>query len=144
MRFLPDMPWAAIGWLPVTFYPAVIGLAFLVPLDLLFASVFFFFWWKAMLVLSAALGISQGYSEQLSKSVFPYQNEQMFGGYLAIAIGPLLVGRQYYRQVWLRIIGRAAEVDDSQEGLRYRWPLPRHPLLHHVLRGLHRRRPGAR
>ncbi len=120
MRFLPDMPWAAIGWLPVTFYPAVIGLAFLVPLDLLFASVFFFFWWKAMLVLSAALGISQGYTEQLSKSVFPYQNEQMFGGYLAIAIGPLLVGRQYYRQVWLRIIGRASEVDDSHEGLSYR------------------------
>jgi hypothetical protein len=120
MRYITDMPWAAIGWLPVTFYPAVIGLAFLVPLDLLFASVFFFFWWKAMLVLSAAMGVSQGYAEELSKSVFPYHNEQMFGGYLAIAIGPLLVGRQYYRQVWLRIIGRPSEVDDSREGLGYR------------------------
>ncbi len=121
MRYITDMPWSAIGWLPVTFYPAVIGLAFLVPLDLLFASVFFFFWWKAMLILSAALGISQGYSESLSKSVFPYQNEQMFGGYLAIAIGPLLVGRQYFRQVWLRIIGRPSEADDAREGMRYRW-----------------------
>lgn len=120
MRYITDMPWSAIGWLPVTFYPAVIGLAFLVPLDLLFASVFFFFWWKAMLVLSAALGISQGYSETLAKSVFPYQNEQMFGGYLAIAIGPLLVGRQYYRQVWLRIIGRKSELDDRSEGMGYR------------------------
>jgi hypothetical protein len=120
MRFIPDMPWAAIGWLPVTFYPAVIGLAFLVPLDLLFASVFFFFWWKAMLIIAAATGVSQGYTEEMSKSVFPYQNEQMFGGYLAIAIGPLLVGRQYYRQVWLRILGRKSEVDDANEGMGYR------------------------
>ncbi|MBN1458044.1 MAG: hypothetical protein JXA57_00815 [Armatimonadetes bacterium] len=120
MRFLPDMPWAAIGWLPVTFYPAVIGLAFLVPLDLLFATVFFFFWWKAMFVLAAALGLSQGFAEELSKSVFPYHNEQMFGGYLAIAIGPLVVGRRYYGAVWRRIIGRASDAHDTGEGLSYR------------------------
>ncbi len=120
MRFLPDLPWAAIGWLPVTFYPAVIGLAFLVPLDLLFASVFFFFWWKAMFVLAAALGISQGYAEEMSRSIFPYQNEQMFGGYLAIAIGPLIIGRRYYRHIWLRVIGKPTEVDDREEGMGYR------------------------
>ena len=120
MRYIQDMPWAAIGWLPVTFYPAVIGLAFLLPLDLLFASVFFFFWWKAMFVLAAALGISQGFAEEMSKSVFPYHNEQMFGGYLAIAVGPLIIGRRHYRHVWLRIIGRRSELDDSNEGLSYR------------------------
>lgn len=120
MRFLPDPPWSGIGWLPVTFYPAVIGIAFLVPLDLLFASVFFFFWWKAMFVIATATGISQGWSEAMGKSVFPYANEQMFGGYLAIAIGPLLVGRRYFGQVWLRLLGRPSEADDRGEGLRYR------------------------
>jgi len=120
MRFIPDMPWAAIGWLPVTFYPAVIGLAFLVPTDLLFACVFFFFWWKAMFVLAAALGLSQGFTEEMSRSVFPFHNEQMFGGYLAIAIIPLIIGKAYYREVWKRILGRPSEVDDSQEGLSYR------------------------
>ena len=120
MTYITDMPWAAIGWLPITLYPAVIGIAFLVPLDILFAAVFFFFWWKAMFILSAALGLSQGWGEAMAKSVFPYHNEQMFGGYLAIAIGPLIIGRRYYREVWLRIIGRASEVDDSEEGLSYR------------------------
>ncbi|MDH4179446.1 MAG: hypothetical protein OEV33_02970 [Armatimonadota bacterium] len=120
MRYITDMPWAGIGWLPVTFYPAVIGICFLMPLDLLFACVFFFFWWKAMFVLAAALGVSQGYTEALSKSVFPYHNEQMFGSYLAIALAPILVGRRYFRHVWLRILGRPSEVDDSHEGLRYR------------------------
>ena len=120
MKYVTDMPWKAIGWLPVTLYPAVIGIAFLVPLDLLFSCVFFFFWWKAMLVLSAALGFSQGYAEEMSKSVFPYMNEQMFGGYLAIAFAPILVGRRYFQHVWKRIIGRASEADDSREGMSYR------------------------
>jgi len=120
MQYIPDMPWRAIGWLPVTLYPAVIGICFLMPLDLLFACVFFFFWWKAMFVLSAALGISQGWTESLSKSVFPYQNEQMFGSYLAIAVAPLLVGRRYFGHVWRRIIGRPSEVDDAREWLPYR------------------------
>jgi hypothetical protein len=106
-QFLTDAPWSAVGWLPVTFYPAVIGIAFLLPLDLLFSCVFFFFWWKAMYVLAAAIGVSQGQADQLARSVFPYHNEQMFGGYLAIAIGPILVGRHYFRHVWRRIIGTA-------------------------------------
>jgi hypothetical protein len=120
MKYITDMPWKAIGWLPVTFYPAVTGLSFLVPLDLLFSCVFFFFWWKAMFILSAAMGVSQGYVEEMSKSVFPYVNEQMFGGYLAIALAPLVVGRRYFRHVWLRVLGRRSEVDDSAEGLSYR------------------------
>jgi hypothetical protein len=119
MRYITDMPWAGVGWLPVTFYPAVIGICFLLPLDLLFACVFFFFWWKAMFILAAATGVSQGYAEA-SKHVFPYQDQQLFGGYLAIAIGPLLVGKGYFRQVWRRILGRPSEVDDSREGMSYR------------------------
>jgi len=120
MRYLPDLPWSAIGWLPVTFYPAVIGIAFLMPLDLLFACVFFFFWWKAMFVLAAAVGVSRGWSEAMGRSIFPYANEQMFGGYLAIALGPLYVGRHYLREVWRSILGRRSELDDAEEGMSYR------------------------
>lgn len=120
MRYLPDLPWSGIGWLPVTLYPAVIGLAFLMPLDLLFACVFFFFWWKGMFVLAAALGVSRGWAEAASKSIFPYANEQMFGGYVAIAVLPLLTGRHYLRQVWRRVLGRPSDVDDSREGMSYR------------------------
>ncbi len=119
MKYIPDMPWAGIGWLPVTFYPAVIGISFLVPLDLLFSSVFFFWFWKLMFVIAAATGMSQGYSES-EKTVFPYVNEQMFGGYIAIALGPMFVGRRYFREVGLRILGRKSEVDDSEEGMSYR------------------------
>jgi hypothetical protein len=120
VRFLPDLPWRAIGWLPATFYPAVIGLCFLVPLDILFSCVAFFFWWKAMYVLAAALGINQGWGSSEVESTFPYANHQLLGAYLAIAVGPLYVGRQYFGAVWRRIIGRPSEVDDAREGMSYR------------------------
>jgi len=118
-NLLPDLPWRGIGWLPVTFYPAVIGIAFLVPLDILFSCVVFFFWWKAMYVFSAALGINQGWTGEV-ETTFPYANHQMFGGYMAIALGPIFVGRSYFAAVWRRIVGRRSEVSDAQEGMSYR------------------------
>jgi hypothetical protein len=119
-KYLTDMPWKAVGWLPVTFYPAVIGLCFLLPVDLLFSCLAFFVYWKVLFITAAALGLSQGWSDQ-SKFVFPYANEQMFGGYLGIALGPLLVGRRYFKNIWYKIRGRPSEVDDAREGMSYRF-----------------------
>lgn len=119
-RLLPDLPWRGVGWMPVCLYPAVIGLCFLLPLDLLFSAWVFFFYWKALFVLAAALGVSRGWEDGMSKFVFPYANEQMFGSYLGIVFGPLWVGRRYLKNVWLRIRGLPSEVDDSEEGMSYR------------------------
>jgi len=115
-QYLSQHPWSAIDWLPVTFYPAVIGLSFLLPVDLLFSCWFFYFWWKAQPVLSALLGwdvVPQ----------FPYIHEQAFGSYLGLAIGLLWAGRGYLRQVWRRSRGQPSEVDDTDEALRYRQAL---------------------
>jgi len=117
---LPDLPWSGVGWLPVTFYPAVIGLCFLMPLDLLFSCVCFFFWWKLLFVIAAATGISRGYTGDMSEMIFPWKNEQMFGGFIAIAISSPIIGRRYFQQVWRRILGRVSEVDDRSEGMRFR------------------------
>ncbi|MFB3881085.1 MAG: DUF6785 family protein [Armatimonadota bacterium] len=117
---LPDLPWSGVGWLPVTFYPAIIGLCFLMPLDLLFSCVFFFFYWKALFVIAAATGISRGYQGDMSEMIFPWKNEQMFGGFIAIAVSSPIIGRNYFRHVWRRILGQRSEVDDRSEGLRFR------------------------
>ncbi len=117
---LDTAPWSAIGWLPFTYYPSMIGLSFLMPLDLLFSCVFFFFWWKALLVFGSASGLSAAGGEDL---VFPYLNEQMFGGFVAIAFSSVLLGRSYFGHVLRRALGRPSEVDDSREGMRMRWAL---------------------
>jgi hypothetical protein len=117
---LPDAPWSGIGWLPMTFNPSLIGLCFLMPLDLLFSCVFFFFYWKGLYVLSTALGFSQGYEEGMPHSLFPYVNEQMFGGFIAIAFASMVLGRRYFQQAWMRVLGRPSEIDDSREGMSFR------------------------
>jgi hypothetical protein len=113
-------PWTGVGWLPVTFNPSVIGLCFLMPLDLLFSCTFFFFYWKAMFVIAKATGVSEGYGWGVSEAIFPYANEQMFGGFIAVALGSAIIGRQYFRQVWLRLLRGSGDVDDSREGMSYR------------------------
>jgi hypothetical protein len=118
--YLHNDPWTGVGWLPMTFNPSLVGMAFLMPLDLLFSCTFFFLYWKGMFVIAKAAGLSEGYGGGLSEAVFPFANEQMFGGFIAIALGSILLGRQYFRQVWRRLLARPSEVDDSGEGLSFR------------------------
>ncbi|MBI3923112.1 MAG: hypothetical protein HY318_16955, partial [Armatimonadetes bacterium] len=78
-----DRPWSAIGWTPVSFYPFAIGLGYLLPLDLLFSTWFFFLWWKAERILSDVFGV-YGYAARA-----PYVEEQCLGAYLAVAVTAL-------------------------------------------------------
>ena len=43
-------PWDAIGYTPFTVSPFLVGLIFLIPLDITFSCWVFFFYWKAQLV----------------------------------------------------------------------------------------------
>jgi hypothetical protein len=119
--YIHNDPWTGTGWFPMTFNPSVIGLGFLMPLDLLFSCTFFYLYWKVMFVIAKATAVSQGYGwGGPSTSLFPWSNEQMFGGFIAIALGSVLLGRQYFKQVWRRVLARPSEVDDSEEGLSFR------------------------
>jgi hypothetical protein len=119
--FIRNDPWTGSGWFPMTFNPSIIGLGFLMPLDMLFSCVFFYLYWKVMFVIARASGVSQGYGwGGPSSSIFPWANEQMFGGFIAIALGSVLVGRQYFKQVWRRVLARPSEVDDAEEGMSFR------------------------
>ena len=50
---LPGPPWNAMYGFLITFYPFVIGLGMLLPVDLLFSCWFFFLYWKAQMVIAA-------------------------------------------------------------------------------------------
>ena len=68
-RLLTDRPWNAIGWTPVTIHPHLIGLGFLMPIDLLFSAWFFYWVLKAQRIFSNAVGL-----QRLPN--FPYASEQ--------------------------------------------------------------------
>jgi len=106
-------PWNAIGWLPFSFYPFVIGLGYLLPTDLVFSTWFFYLFWKMEKVVASFYGMEVGFAD-------PYIRHQTFGGLLAIILSLMWAGRGYLRQVWLSIIGGKSELDDSNEPMSYR------------------------
>ena len=106
-----DKPWNAIGDFPVQVNPYAIGLAFPIPLDLLFSCWFFFLVWKAERVIGSALGVNTpGY---------PFEDQQILGGYLGIAAVALWMGRRSVIEALKKAVG-LGDVDDSNEPMSYR------------------------
>lgn len=111
--FLTTKPWDGIDWMPWAFYPFVIGLGYLLPADLSFSCWFFYFFWKAQMVITRAMAWD-------AVPTFPFIRHQAFGGYVAIILMLTWTGKGYLKQVWLRIIGEKSELDDSDEPMSYR------------------------
>jgi hypothetical protein len=106
-------PWSAIGWTPRSFYPFMIGMGYLMPTDFLFSCWFFYLFWKAELVTSAAFGWDQ-------VREFPFTNYQCFGAYALFAVQALIIGRPHLLEVWNRIAGRPGARPERNETMSYR------------------------
>jgi len=113
---LPDKPWNAIGWTPISWYPFMVGFGMLLPVDFLFSCWFFYLFWKLELVFSVAMAWDKD-------PKFPYANDQAFGAYVAFFLFSVWLSRGYLVQVLRRAVGLPSPLDDSQEPIRYRWAL---------------------
>jgi len=112
--YFPGHPWNAIGWFPVSFYPFLIGLGALMPVDFLFSCWFFYLFWKAERVLTAALGFNE------ARPNFPYIDQQAFGAYMVFFLFALWHSRGHLAAIWQRVLGRPGGGDDSGEPASYR------------------------
>ena len=101
-----EKPWNAIGGISMSYYPFVIGLGLLMPLDLSFSSWFFFFFYKAQLVFASAVGLS-------SLPGFPYIDRQCFGAAIGIFISVLVLNLRHFRGVFR--IARHRTGEDADE-----------------------------
>jgi hypothetical protein len=113
-QWFPQRPWNASGWTPLAIFPFVVGLGYLLPVDLLFSCWFFFLFWRLEKVASSAMGFMAEHPK------FPYIDEQMFGGYMAICLFALWTARPHLREVWQKALGRGAAVSDANEPMRFR------------------------
>ena len=111
--FLTHAPWNAIGETPVAFYPFIISLGMLMPLDFLFSIPVFYWFWKLqrVVVVAAAWDVNPN---------FPYVESQAFGAYLSFCLLSLYVARRHLRGVWDRACGRPRGLDDAGEPMSYR------------------------
>lgn len=115
-QFVTEKPWNAIGWTPLSFYPFMIGLGMLMPLDFLFSCWFFYIFWKVEHVVSVAMAWDQD-------PRFPYDNNQAFGAYIAFCIFSLWLSRNYLIQVVRCALGKVSTLSDKNEPISYRGAL---------------------
>ncbi len=106
-----NKPWNAIGTLAFYFYPHVIGLGFLIPLDLSISIWAFYLFQKVQLVIASATGTSMWLGQDF--------REQTTGAYIGLCVIALWMGRRHYWQVLSRI-KKNEKLDDSTEPIRYR------------------------
>ena len=108
-----ERPFNAIGWMPICFYPFVIGLAYFMPLDLSFSTWFFYLFWKSQVVFRSWVGWRQ-------MSGF-YLSDQSAGAWLGISIFALWAGRRYLAGVLRKVLmGAKSSINDTHEPMRYR------------------------
>ena len=74
-QFFTERPWNAMGSVRLSFYPFVIGISFLMPLDLLLSCWVFYWVYKIELMVGNIMGWQ-------SLPRFPYIAEQSFGVYI--------------------------------------------------------------
>ena len=99
-----EKPFSAMGWLRLGIYPFVFGIGFLIPLDLLFSTWFFFWVWKGQQLIGSIVG--------LEGTGYPYVNYQGFGAYMGIFLIAVWRSRKHL-QNWLRAKDRRTSTRDE-------------------------------
>lgn len=106
--FFTEKPWNAIETTFISFYPFIIGLTFLIPLDLAFSCWFFYLFGKAERILASTMGWRTLY----------YDNQSQ-GAWLIFGFIALWMSRKHIKMVFKRIITGKFELNDSDEPMKY-------------------------
>ena len=112
-QLLTEKPWSAVSWFPIRFYPFVIGLGFLIPLDLSFSCWSFYLIYKLQLIIGSAVGLR-------SLPRFPYGNEQAVGAYIGLCVLALWGSRRHLWSIFRKVLVLSSPLDDTHEPIRYR------------------------
>ncbi len=121
-KLLTTPPWNALGYTPLSFYPFVIGIAYLIPTDVTFSCWFFFAITRVERVVGAALNWGTG-AAGVNQATFPALGHQGAGAFLALTLVSLWLSRGYLKEVWATALGRHGGLDDTDEPLPYRGAL---------------------
>jgi hypothetical protein len=106
-----NMPWRAMGAVPVCYFPFVFGLAYLLPTELAFSVVFFPWLGRLEIVLATMLGVA-------SANGVPYLSQQEMGAFLGVTGLVIFAARHHLGKVWSQAWGRHT-LEDSTEPVPY-------------------------
>ena len=109
LRFLADDD----DLIRISLYPFAIGILFLMPLDILFSTIFFCGMKRVELMLGRIVGWN-------SLARFPFQGEQVLGGFFALCVCFFGTGKEHFIYVIKSAWGENAVIDDTKEPIPYR------------------------
>jgi hypothetical protein len=115
-----ERPWSGIRPLAINYRPEVLGLAYLVSLDVSL-SVWVFY---LLARLENVAALAMGYEV----AGMPFDQEQSVGAYLALTLFLVWVARRHLRDAFRTAFpgqagSRRRPYDDSEEAISYRWAL---------------------
>jgi hypothetical protein len=121
LSFLSSPPWNAIGPTPISYYPFVLGIAYLLSVEVTFSCWFFWMVTKLEAVFGAAVGLTAGATAG-GQSAWPFIGHQGAGAFLALTIVGLYYWRTYLQQVWRLAFGprngRSAKCTDGSAAMQ--------------------------
>lgn len=110
-----NRPWDAIRTTSLAWGPWQLGLSYLMPVDLTFSLIVFNLLWRAEYIFFRMEGwLTNPWGG------FPYGNQQVLGGYLALMASVIWLDRQYLAQVVRKAFGLPSYVSDDGEAFGYR------------------------
>ncbi len=111
-----EPPLSLYGTIITAFYPFAIGIMFLMPLDVLFSTTFFYVLYRNEVALAKAVGWH-------SIPNFPYLNEQTIGAFIGLCLFFAWTGKRHFRAVLRSALasrGQRAHSGAPDEPMSYR------------------------
>jgi hypothetical protein len=111
-RYFTEKPWNAIGWTPIRFRFFMIGMTYLLPLNLSTSCWFFYIFRKIQQIIGSTVGWSNipGY---------PFTGQQSMGALLGICIVSLFAINRHLRAMFIDLL-RNREPDDKRDPMSNR------------------------
>jgi hypothetical protein len=122
-QYITSVPWNGIGTLQLAIYPLVIGMAYLLSLDVSFSVWFFYVLGKIENVIAVAMGFKDpGAPPAVSR--IPYPNQQCAGAFAALAFLSIYYAWPHlklaFQHAFLREDNSSPHYSDVREPMSYR------------------------
>jgi len=117
-QYAVTLPWTQLHWTSVVVALSVVGVSYLLPLDVSFSFWFFLLFFRAQDVVAGALGFPPR-----DIPLYPARfhiGYQSAGAFFVVALSTLWLARPHLRTVARRISGRLQEDVDADEMMGYR------------------------
>jgi hypothetical protein len=118
---LAERPWNQIGTVPISVWPIVVGITYLLTTEVSFSLWFFYWFIKIQLLLSYVSGFAPS-SQPMSLQAWglAFTSYQRVGAFIAYVALILWGGRRHFQHIARRAFGRTpATADEKREALSY-------------------------